>query len=335
MNPFKKNNEIIPKASINSVYIDDILASNLFRPTILIEEIKKNAKLLGIKSSINDDKILSEFNDKLNSEDLKVYTLANELAVSFGDKLASVILTLKKPSELSIKNRLNWDSIHWHYWESIEKIFFVGGLTSPILTNIFYQRINISLSNNGVKNLKVSFIDGSSNLGTKGLSNLIYEGESLLFDFGQTFIKRRYHIKVKKETVIDTILPALKSKYLFYKEKNTEEIKDLAYRLDMFLINTILDTINEVDFKGDSIIIGIANYISKGKIYSARGGYGKLAYVDDNYQSYLSSVLSNKLGRKIEVLLYHDTSSMALNFKNEVNCAVISLGTAFGIGFPE
>ncbi len=103
----------------------------------------------------------------------------------------------------------------------------------------------------------------------------------------------------------------------------------------MFIINTILDTVNEVDFKGDSIIIGIANYISKGKIYSARGGYGKLAYVDDNYQSYLSSVLSNKFGRNIDVLLYHDTSSMALNFKNEENCAVISLGTAFGIGFPE
>jgi len=121
----------------------------------------------------------------------------------------------------------------------------------------------------------------------------------------------------------------------FYKKRNTDEIKDLAYRLDMYIINVILDTVNTVDFKGSNLIIGIANYISEGKIYSARGGYGKLAYVDDNYQSYLSNVISNKLGRKIEVLLYHDTSAMALNFKNEKNCAIISLGTAFGIAFPE
>lgn len=335
MNPFKHNNEIIPKASINSVYIDDILASDLFRPSILIEEIKRNSNRLCIETSIEDDSILLEFNNKLKSEDEDIFNLSNEIAISFGDRLAKVILTLKKPSALSIKNRLNWDSKHWDYWKTIKKIILVGGLTSPILTHIFLERINLLLLENGVKDLKVSFIEGSSNLGTKGLSNLFEDGEYLLFDFGQTNIKRRYHLKVKNETVIDNILPVLKSKFLFYKEKNTQEIRDLAYRLDMYIINVLLDTVNEVNFKGNNIIMGIANYISKGKIYSARGGYGKLAFVDDNYQSYLSNVISNKLGRKIEVLLYHDTSSMALNFKNEKNCAVISLGTAFGIAFPE
>ena len=50
---------------------------------------------------------------------------------------------------------------------------------------------------------------------------------------------------------------------------------------------------------------------------------------------YLSRVISTKLNRKINVLLYHDTSAMALNFKKYENSAVISLGTAFGVGFPE
>ena len=335
MNPFKINNEIIPKASINSVYIDDILASNLFRPVILIEEIKQNFDNLGISNTIEDKLIFQVFNERLNSEDKQIYKLANHIAISFGDRLAKVILTLKKPSKLSIKNRLNWGSEHWDYWKNIEVIYLVGGLTSPILTNIFYQRINRLLKENEIDDFKVSFIDGSSELGTKGLSNIVKNGEYLLFDFGQTFIKRRHHIKEDNYTIIDTILPAVKSRYLFYKEIQTEGIKQLAYRLDTYIISIVLDTVNTVNFKGDNFIIGIANYISKGKIYSARGGYGKLAYVDDNYQSYLSSVLSKKLGRKIEVLLYHDTSAMALNFKNEQNCAVISLGTAFGVGFPE
>lgn len=335
MNPFKVNNQIIPKASINSVYVDDILASDLFRSTILIEEIKKNAQLLGISSSINDEHILSVFNDKLISKNKRIYSLANQLAVSFGDKLAKVILTLINPTDLSISNRLNWDSTHWDFWKNIKRIFLVGGLTSPIMTNIFYQQIIHLLEDNNVRNLRISFIEESSELGTKGLCYLVKNGEYLLFDFGQTFIKRRHHIKDNKDTLIDTVLPALKSKFLFYKKKNTDEVKALAYRLDMYIINVILDTIQEVDFKGNNIIVGIANYINSGKIYSARGGYGKLAYVDDNYQSYLSIVFSKKLGKKINILLYHDTSAMALNFKNEDNCAVISLGTAFGIGFPE
>ena len=155
MNPFKVNNQIIPEASINSVYVDDILASNLFRPTILIEEIKNNAKLLGIKTSVKDIDILSVFNDKLNCPDKKINTLANQLAVSFGDKLAKVILTLVNPSDLSVSNRLNWNNTHWNFWKNIEKIFLVGGLTSPILTNIFYQRIMRLLQENSISNLRV------------------------------------------------------------------------------------------------------------------------------------------------------------------------------------
>mgnify|MGYP007066204524 CR=1 FL=1 len=335
MNPFKKNNEITPNASINSVYIDDVLASDLFRPSIIIEEIKKNFNILSIESNTDEDKILLEFNDKLSCDDINIKTIANDLAISFGDNLAKVVLTLIKPSQKSIINRNNWETIHWDYWKNIKKIYFVGGLTSPILTSIFYQRISKMLLENNIFDLNISFIEGSSDLGTKGLTYLIENGEYLLFDFGQTYIKRRFYVKDNEETKIDLVLSPLKSKFLFYKEKNTQQIKDLAYRLDMYVIDVILDSINEVDFNGNDIIIGLANYIHKGKIYSARGGYGKLAYVDDNYQSYLSNVISNKLGRKISVLLYHDTSAMALNFKNEENCAVISLGTAFGIGFPE
>jgi len=335
MNPFKLNNEIIPKASINSVYIDDVLASDLFRPTIIIEEIKKYRELLDIDNGVKDDDILFVFNKKLNCNEIEINDLANKIAVSFGDKLAQVILTLKKPSKLSIDNRINWNIEHWNYWKSIESIYLVGGLTSPILTNIFYSRITKLLEINNVPKFNLSFIDGSSELGTKGLSNLVRNGEYLLFDFGQTYIKRRHYIKENDCTIIDTVLTAIKSKFLFYKERKEDEVKALAYRLDMYIIDTILDTVNTVNFKGNSFIIGIANYVNKGKIYSARGGYGKLAHVEDNYQAYLSCVLTTKLGRKISVKLYHDTSAMALNFMNVKNCAVISLGTAFGIGFPE
>jgi hypothetical protein len=35
------------------------------------------------------------------------------------------------------------------------------------------------------------------------------------------------------------------------------------------------------------------------------------------------------------VKLYHDTSAMAFNFLEEPACVVVSLGTAFGVGFNQ
>ncbi|MBN2604701.1 MAG: hypothetical protein JXR62_02610, partial [Bacilli bacterium] len=91
----------------------------------------------------------------------------------------------------------------------------------------------------------------------------------------------------------------------------------------------------EVNFKGKTILISIANYVNNGMIYSARGGYGKLAYLNDHYQRHLEHRLSSMIGHSVTVQLFHDTSAMALNFKDEKCTAVISLGTAFGVAFPE
>jgi hypothetical protein len=93
--------------------------------------------------------------------------------------------------------------------------------------------------------------------------------------------------------------------------------------------------VKETGFKGSVIKMGIANYVNNGAIYPARGGYAKLAYLSDNYQNKISKDISTILGRKIEVILYHDTSAMALNFKDKENSAVISLGTAFGVAFVD
>ena len=81
--------------------------------------------------------------------------------------------------------------------------------------------------------------------------------------------------------------------------------------------------------------MGIANYVFDGYIYKDRGGYGKLAYIKGNYEAHLSNEISVLLNREITIKLYHDTSAMALNFDNTERTAVISLGTAFGIAFPE
>ena len=157
----------------------------------------------------------------------------------------------------------------------------------------------------------------------------------MLFDFGQTNIKRRHLVKEMDDIAIDSVLPSIKSEFLFYKHKNEEELKYIARELDGFIINTIIDTANNVNYKGSTILIGIANYVIDGFIYSGRGGYGKLAFIEGNYEEHLSNIISVLMKREITIRLYHDTSAMALNFNSTNRSAVISLGTAFGVGFPQ
>ncbi len=275
------------------------------------------------------------FNDLLKSDLDSIKDKALSIANMYGDSLGTVLSTLFNPSLKSISNRKNWTSEHWDFWKTIKHIYLVGGLTSPILTSIFYDRVNEVFKENNITDVRVTFIEGSLNLGTKGLASIVNHGDYLLFDFGQTNIKRARHLKQEGNVIIDTILPMVKSDYLFYKSKNENEVKQIAHKLDDFIVKVINDTIKQVAYRGDNIYMSIANYIYEGKIYSARGGYGKLAYVAENYEKHLSKRLSSIYNKDINIKLFHDTSAMALMYRNETNTAVISLGTAFGVAFPE
>ncbi len=334
-NPFKKDGYMLPIASVNSVYIDNTLASNLFRPSLLIEEIVKNKDELGIPIDIARNRILFAFNDLLNSDLESVKNKAWSIAQDFGKRLAKVLTTLFNPSKQSIINRTDWTKEHWDYWKSIQNIYLVGGLTSPILTTIFYDCIETSFLKNDLSHITVTFIEGSANLGTHGLASLVNNGDYLLFDFGQTNIKRARHYKRKNKVLIDTILTSIPSDYLFYKHKNDEELLHISNCLDNYIVDVIAKTYKQTGFKGEDIFISIANYVYEGKIYQARGGYGKLALIADNYQNHLIRKVSKRLNKDVNIKLFHDTTAMSLLFKDEPHTAVISLGTAFGIAFPE
>ena len=335
MNPFKKDNYMLPIASINSMYIDDTKAYDLFRPTLILEEINRNKDQLGLSFIDDNRKLLEEFNKLLNSDLDSIKNKSYDIARMFGNRLSKVLTTLFKPSLESISNRENWSKEHWDFWKSIENLYLVGGLTSPILTKIFYECIEENFLKEGITGKRISFIEGSSHLGTKGMASLIKNGDYLLFDFGQTNIKRARHFKKNDHVVIDTVLPMVNSDYLFYKTKNNREVKKIAKKLHKYIVNTIIETSNLVAFSGTEVYMSIANYIYNGEIYANRGGYGKLAYLSDNYEKYLSAELSKKLKKDIKVTLFHDTSAMALLYKDIPNTAVISLGTAFGVAFPN
>lgn len=321
MNPFKQGKDMLPVASINSVYVDTVKAYDLFRPTLIIDEILRSE--LVYSEDFDKRSILSEFDNLLG----KKHKIAMEIAVMFMNRLYDIITTLKSPSMQSVLNRKNWDRKHWDYWKSIKKILFVGGLTTPNFTSYLESNINKKLQNQGI-NVTIEFVPNSGDYGIKGLATLVSK-EAVLFDFGQTNVKRGYVDSDENFHSFDTI----PSQHLEYKELSDEDLITEAHDMHEFMVNAISDLVQKQNV--DLVHVSIANYIINGVIYPARGAYGKLGFIDENYQMKLQEDVTNMMGRNIELYMHHDTTSMAYNFTGMTETAVISLGTAFGVAFLE
>lgn len=334
-NPFKHQGEMLPIASINSLYVDDTKAYDLFRPSLMLEELLHHKDALGLTEIPHQADLLPLFNGLLQHELDSVRREAEAIATRFGDRLAMVLGTLFAPSKQSMVNRSNWNAEHWEYWKHVRHVYLVGGMTAPRLTKIFYRSIQREFARRDITNVTVSFVEGSQNMGTRGLATLVADGEHLLFDFGQTAIKRAHHVKDGGHPIIDATLSTLPANHLFYKSPEEAEVIRTAHQLDDYITEVIKDTAREVSFSGNVIHMAIANYVRQGRIYAARGGYGKLAFVATNYQEHLAKRLSLLFGRPIQIHLHHDTSAMGLLFRGEPHTAVLSLGTAFGVAFTN
>jgi len=334
-NPFKQDGEMLPIASINSVYVENELAYNLFRPSLLLEDFNNCINEYKLSNIEHPTSVVYLFDRFMTEKNHEIKERATHLARKYGYQLGQILATLFQPSDLSKKNRKNWTDAHWDYWSTVREIILVGGLTSPLLVKIFKEEIDSVFDRKDIQNKTITFIEGSQNMGTSGLASIVPDGDVVLFDFGQTSIKRGRVVKENHQTISEMYLTPIQSKFLDYKDITESELQNLAKELDDFMAQTILQTIQETGFSGSKIYMSIANYVYKGKIFASRGGYGKLALITENYQRHIEKKLQKIIHKDIEVQLFHDTSAMALHYRNKEHTAVISLGTAFGVAFPD
>jgi hypothetical protein len=82
--------------------------------------------------------------------------------------------------------------------------------------------------------------------------------------------------------------------------------------------------------------ISIAGYVDeRGQPRQAQGGlYAQLARLSSDVPAALSRVVSDRLGKAVQVKLLHDGTAAALFFAPMAHAAVVMLGTALGSGYP-
>lgn len=130
-------------------------------------------------------------------------------------------------------------------------------------------------------------------------------------------------------------LPSLYTPDLF---TNEQEKFDAAMELHRHIVRTIESSWREASrsFRlNDTILVSIANYVDSGVLNSVRGGFAKLSVLGENYAQLLEEELSGELHCELQVRLVHDSTASALYFDGEENAVCITLGTGFGVGFPN
>ncbi|MCQ4021903.1 MULTISPECIES: hypothetical protein [unclassified Ruminococcus] len=317
--------------------IEGKAVSEIFSVDVITEDIKKNADALEIE--------LDKFSERgLIFEFVKKISDGSEAAISlmrkYGRRLGMIFLTLKTGLPENQNARSDWNQGCWEYWKSVKRVILVGGLTSGVMGTIMKAEALSVFEQAGVEPYEFILFDNASFVGIMGAAAQIKEkdGTFIVFDFGQTNLKRSIVKKRSGEIVEVKMLDSLPSKYMQKMKADDSIAQEEAQKLDLYLRRCIADTIGYVSHSDEisgEIIISIANYVCDGSLNAERGGYAKLKSICDNYGEYLENELSGQLRKRVSVRLIHDSTAAALYFCDYNDSVCITIGTAFGIGFPE
>lgn len=328
----------LPDCEIN----DDIKGKKvkeIFSTKVIIDYIKANEKRLEIHNDTPMENLPMVLEDRMKGSG-ESQRCAMEIALKFGNRLGIILLTLKQGRIGNRQAFKAWSNKHWDYWRNIENVILVGGLANGYLGEKIIEQAKIPFENAKEKPYNIVRFENASHVGVMGCSKLIKSknGLHIVLDLGQTGIKRTI-VKMNNGEIGDTVhLKTLPSKYMDIEIADEKEKNVQALELHKYIVGIIADTYNsaaELGKVGSEIIVSIANYTIGGKLNTQRGGYSKLGLLYPNYAECLSEDVSGRLKRQVNVKLIHDGTAVALYFSGYKNAVCMTMGTFFGIGFPQ
>ncbi len=321
--------------------IEGLCFSDIFSTELLIAEIRSRARYFGVDISELEDRQLPRALDRwLTSKSIRERGLAQRVVSKFGNRLGLILLALKRGDIENRRARDDWDDSCWDYWRELSTVILTGGLSSSMLGRRFKEQILSVFDRAGVPPYQIMLFENGAYLGVMGAAQRLMrdDTEAVVFDLGQTNIKRAVVRKRGGDIEGFSPLETLRASFMETSFDTEEQRRDAALRLHRYLLNSIAESVRDAEMVhtlSDEIIVCIASYTYSGILDDERGGYAKLRLLGDNYALLLSNDLSGELRRPVTVRLLHDSTATALYFSNIENSVCITLGTGFGVGFPE
>lgn len=324
--------------------IEGLTVKEFFNAKLVIAAVKAHADELHIDlSSCHEKKLPRRLAQKAADEtDESGAALARKMMMRFGDRLGLLLLALKLGEPENRAAREDWTDAHWEYWAQVRDIILVGGLASGLFGEILRERIEAVFALRGIAPYNILLYDNAAQAAVLGCASCIKarDGVFVVMDFGQTSIKRSYVVKCDGEITEVKTLESIASKNMEWVMPDEEERLRQAKELHAYLAAAVEQTFREAKQAtktqpGSEVIISVASYTVDGTLNDSRSGYAKLCALGSNYAELLAWELSGRLRCGIDVRLLHDGTAVALNFRRRRDTVCLSVGSYFGIGFPE
>lgn len=348
MNPFTNPDSFV-LPSMNRVRLVDLpgiyvplawqnkTGYQLLGSTALIEQICRKTAVFQLNPHAPN--LIRQFDTCFDSEEVRVRETAVAIAKEYGRKLAYHQLVLKRGDAINRVVRPDWQAVHWAHWAQIEQVWLGGGLMAGHLGKIAAVEAQTFIREHGFLDYSLTVSPFAANLPLVGAARTApVEAQSMLvFDFGQTSIKRgiaQYEAGQLVTLQVLTNMPAQCPSFWFTPNRQfAEQTRDRILRV-------VKESWLEAQAAGHklshTIALVLACYLLNGQPREEDWGcYGRLQQFSPHLQTYLGEQVSEQLGQAIQIELLHDGQAATLPYAETQHRAVMTFGTALGIGFPS
>ena len=313
---------------------------------VLSRLIRQYTGLLHLDPALNDHELRQAFDHCLTGKGARfrpgVMTAAETIAQRLGRNLGYLLLTLRQGDQVNRAARPEWDESYWEHWAKVDMVWLAGGLVGGRL-GARMKRYALSVFGEAdILDFTLEISPYSAYLPLIGaaLSGPPDVEAVLVFDFGSTMMKRGCALYNDRHRQLQELycLPPVPTQWEAFMQAFPDP-DDAAAAFFKHIVATIIDTWRYLRAHNDLplarvVRISLAAYIDKGQPMQAQdGAYAQLCRLTDNLQAELVYQLTPHLG-VVDLQLIHDGTAAASVYVGDEDTAVITIGTALGVGFP-
>ncbi len=261
---------------------------------------------------------------------------AESIARRLGRNLGYILLTLHRGDAVNRAVRPDWSAADWARWGAIRQVWLGGGMLSGALGERMLTEARALLAELGYADaLAVTLTPYRREMALFGAARYFAPTVrvGLCFDFGQTWVKRARFDFAAAGPPQARVLPPTPTDWLFH----NDPLAATAYSGEEVLglvADVLAETFMATDGAAEALILSVAAYVEGGRLLG-NGIYARMSALAADVRPLLVEAVRARTGRALPLALIHDGTAAATLHAGAAHTAVIVVGTALGVGFPQ
>lgn len=344
-------NNLTPSASLNRLRIVDLPGTKLDPQVrgktgydlLSSHACAQLAQLSTVDFGLNDlheSERVKFLGQCLQSDNPRIRQAAEKVGMQLGRHLGYVLATLKRGDLVNRLERPDWDTSYWTQWAAIRDIFVGGGIVQGDLGSLMCEHATSLLDEAGVRDCTLHLALHPLHLPLIGAARSVPSGVSaaLVFDFGNTSLKRGYAVYHRDTLTRLWLLPVVQVRWLDGFGTDGDTRRPRFQQLVASIAQVMAKTVQEVQRfglpYGPVLMTSMACYVRDGQPLPRPGSlYAQLGMLSPNLSHTLSHAVSELVKQPLTVELLHDGTAAARTYADHVKTVVLTLGTGLGVGF--